>query len=161
MGPVSIGRIGLASFLNLLRSDFAVGRRHGNNLVSRQFNSSCFMSINMRRNRSNDTLIIFQGRPDNGEIGLRAADNETDGNILCFASLPDQFTCPLGMRITAVTGILLIICLRDGLQDLRRRAFQVITFKSNHSHSLLTYVGAGKALSFRHFCLHQHVQHVR
>ena len=67
------------------------------------------MSINMRRNRSNDTLIIFQGRPDNGEIGLRAADNKTDGNILRFASLPDQFTCPPGMRITAVTGILLII----------------------------------------------------
>lgn len=103
--------------------------------MSRRFDSACFMVKNMRGLRRNNSLVIFQAGCNNREVGLRTADKEIYAGFRSLASLANQITGMIRMRVKSISRILLQISLANRFQYRQRRSLQIITFKSYHLYS--------------------------
>jgi len=126
----------METLTNLRSRDAAVLSRQADDLVARMLDGSSLMDRDVTRLGSHHALMGTEDRRNNGSIGLRASDKEMHISLLGreSASLEDEFTGMLAMRIHPVTYVLFEIRLSKALQDFGSTTFVVITLELYHNY---------------------------
>ena len=118
--------------LNLCRRNFSILTGQGKYLMTCRFNRSGFMHIYMPCIHTEYTLMRAQYRRNDCQVSLCAAHQQMHLRMSIAAKLLQDCFRVLCMRIAAIAGILLPVCLLQFLQYFLVHTFQVITFKTYH-----------------------------
>ncbi|MPM80409.1 hypothetical protein SDC9_127456 [bioreactor metagenome] len=106
--------------------------------MSRRFDGSAFMNVDMAGFGRNHSLMGPQGGRNHREVGLGAANEEMDVHILSFAIFPDKPGGLFAVDVFPVARRLLEVGLYQLFQYLRMGALAVIAVESDHK-SILPY----------------------
>ena len=133
-----IAPVCIVAVLDRFCCQFAVlCRRQDDNFMACCFNSTCFMHIQVTGIRTENTLMRTQDGCDDSHICLRTANQKMYIQIFFAASLFDQFSCSVTVRINAIAGCLFHICFHQSFQNSGVHTFCIVTFKTNHFLFLL------------------------
>ena len=119
----------LKVFLNLCRVKLSFTRGKSKHLVARSLDRARLVNVDVSRGSGNNALVLREQRVNNYLVGLCAADEKTNVDLVVLASGAYLFLCRGGVGIVAVARHRLHIGRNKIFKNFRVRTLYVIAFK--------------------------------
>ena len=132
MLEAGIPPVGLDHPGHLGGSDLAVSRGNGKHLVPGGFHSAGFMDVDVAADRAQRPLVGPQGGVNDRQVGLGAAHQEVNRQVLPAAEGADLISGAGAVGILTIARGLLQIGTDQGFQHLRVAAFGIVIVKIDH-----------------------------
>ena len=117
---------------HLVGADFAIVSRCGFALVARMLDRSGLVHVDVPRVGADDALPWAQGRLDDDEVRLRAANKKVHIGRGRTCTLANQASRALAHLVAAIAAKRLVVNSLEHLENLGERAFAVIAVESDH-----------------------------